>query len=1506
MWSNSIPQSSRIRLLCWLLLLLATFFYFWQPPKVHAAPRANGDLACAVTLEMIGAPYAIVDHNQAGVQGPQVVTLGVRLQNNSNTTVEEITVAIGDGNTAGRFSAVNGQQLSLLPNEQASKTLGELQPGANSVFYWSLTYPLTTNTSYPYTVWATVKDGCTQTTQSTLTPQTTLSTSANKIAPSGSTMLVSPSKVTPGGTLTVRASGFTLGSIGKGPGDRYDAWLQPVGNLNYDPSCMELIRSEVRLQSISSTPFVNQLYFTGLKSYNKNSSDYVEYTFLARRDCTTTVQLYQQAASGNQEKYNSDYRTGTLNLVSANQAALLIDLVSDKQNVQSGDSLRLQAKVATTTGQMGHPQCGEPFVIVAEVPRQTTFTPGSATIDVDAKLQYSLDEGDHWQNNAPQSGRVTHLRWRLRKPLETSGANIAYAVTVTDRLEFSQFSATINAGLMNSEPMAVDTVNLNGAPPTPTPTPTATPDPGVGSGGDGGLESGPLPGAPSTFLGDIGGNQDRVTGTTQRGQGWHKARLLRQMRLHLDELMPTQGPTGTTPKPAVPVDVLAVTSAPDAKAVDFVDAQGQVDAVVLGILSVGAPYEHDYGVCNRFKGYTLQNVQPQAVTLPTGGTGWFWHTSADKGAAIHEEALLFHIFVDERNQQFHIDSRWTGESYPTTFDFAFDYVMNMQVWSNDLATSTALLTAILGRVHTLQNGSWQVIYHNQNMPVAPELFVQQAGYETNGVALSLRNETESALPVRIYGSWRSHLDRLTLTPVDYTITLPPGQNDLRVGLPDLLDATLYVESNGFTDKIYSGGGLWFAVNPTDGPTDGPQTTLNLGDCRAIDGVDASDLLLAGCVDVSNPGIPQADAVGVGRTLNPNGLPSDVSPYGALRFWAKGDGTPVRVLLESADITDGDYYQVVFTPQAEWRQYIIGLSQFQQRGFGAAQPFTGTDVKAVLWLNADSNGRPFTLHVDQVSFTNSGLLQATALAQSSAETGPRTVQFSAPSGAAVTNLLLYYSVDGGRNYRSTPAQLARAEADNQLFQSQLPGQALGSEVRYYVEAQHANGYISHMPLDAPQSFYRYRIDDRKLLLIDDFGGERLHNRLDAVSGIFNAGGVGGRLSAYAVDQQLVLDFNVAATGQFAGYYTGLPNLDATAYTTLDLLVRGETGGEQLLVSLRDGNNYEPRLSVGDFLPGGVTTTWRWVQMPLSAFGPQLARNSLTSLSLTFDNNYAPTSGRIYVRELRLTALPAAVVIDNFDDQNLQMNGQGLGYWSSAPGGALVATTVAGDANHAQGAALQLDYTVNSNGYAIWHSDLRPLALSGDPASQLLTLWVKGAAQAVPVNLYLTDGTVRAHVPLSDHVTLNDQWQLVQIELSAFTAQGLNLAALSGFEVVFELGSGTGRLWIDQIHLGAAGMPQADLRMLQLQDNDEQIVALHAASGAAWQVSSDVPWLTTGGTGAGSDTLTVKSEPSTLAVGSYTGHLSIRSGTAPAEVITVVLNVTQAGTAPHRLFLPVVTR
>ncbi len=1034
---------------------------------------------------------------------------------------------------------------------------------------------------------------------------------------------------------------------------------------------------------------------------------------------------------------------------------------------------------------------------------------------------------------------------------------------------------------------------------------------GVQSGGSGGLESEPLPGEPSAFLGGIGDApaDEDTTAASNAAQPdpRHKARLLADISLTLDDLMPTNGPNGTTPSTATPADVLAVTDAPDAQAVDFVNEAGQVQAVTLGILSLERPYAHDYGVCNRFKGYTVDAIAPQLIDVPPNNRAWFWHSYAqpqqDSAPSNHEDALLFHIFVDETTKTFRIDSRWTQDSYGQSFAFAFDYVFNLQIWSSDLATSQRLLQGILLHLAELDGGSWQLIYHNQfereSAPEEPQVIIQQVRYAADSVQLDLHSLSESEQPVRLYGSWRTHLDRDTLQPFEQQLTLPAGGEEVTLDFPGLLDATIYVENNGFTDKVYTGSGLWFRVaNDAN-----QQTPFTLGTCQPLSAIDKSDLLLAGCATIEQADSSVAGTVGIGRTLNPNGRPVDVSPYAALRFWAKGDGTPVRVLLETEGATDSDYYQTVFTPDTEWRQYLFPLSAFTQQGFGRAQGLAATQVKAVIWLNAEATGRPMTLALDSVSFTNSASTSALLLPTDSTTTAAQPIRALVPAGATVSTLSAYYSIDGGLTFQSVALNAENAKAAGMPYGGALPGQPLGTDVVYYLETVYTNGYTSRDPVDAPHTYYRYRVDDRQSLLVDDFAGKALRNRVEGENGIFNHPTAGGTLRVYRSEQMLLLDYDVSQTEQYAGYYTKLPSIDGTAYTTLDLLVRSSEVGAQVRIGLENAQGQINQLSLGDLTAGGLTTEWKWVQVPLDAFAAQMDLHALTQLDLVFTNNTDHNRGQLAIKEMRLTTLPTAVVVDHFDDQQLDANARGMGYYSAAPGGTINPSLVAGDAIAPQGEALRLDYTVAAGGYALWNSGLNRPTVSANGA---LRFWAKGGQQPVTPYIYLADSDFRAAVKLAEYVTLSDKWQPVAIPLQDFAVQGVDLAALDRVEVVWEYGSGSGSLWLDNITIGAPGQPQVDRRTLHLRDSAEAELALHLSDGSAWQATSDHAWLTVTPKGVGATTVRLTTLPWLLPVGEQQATVTIETADGAKEAVTVVLTVSAATTPSVELYLPLIAR
>ena len=122
------------------------------------------------------------------------------------------------------------------------------------------------------------------------------------------------------------------------------------------------------------------------------------------------------------------------------------------------------------------------------------------------------------------------------------------------------------------------------------------------------------------------------------------------------------------------------------------------------------------------------------------------------------------------------------------------------------------------------------------------------------------------------------------------------------------------------------------------------------------------------------------------------------------------------------------------------------------------------------------------------------------------------------------------------------------------------------------------------------------------------------------------------------RSLRLDFHKKATG-WCGYYTLLNQIDGafydmTPYKEVRFSVRGEKGGEPFEIGMADrswltiGDSVKAG-SVDKFLPGGVTTEWQEVVIPLSDFG-KLDWAQMGSFVLNF---FKQGEGTVYVDNLR---------------------------------------------------------------------------------------------------------------------------------------------------------------------------------------------------------------------------------------------------------------------------------
>jgi RHS repeat-associated protein len=902
---------------------------------------------------------------------------------------------------------------------------------------------------------------------------------------------------------------------------------------------------------------------------------------------------------------------------------------------------------------------------------------------------------------------------------------------------------------------------------------------GTGGGGGGGIESKPLALAPSAFLEDSWASVPQPAPKSQS-----------QSLVSLEDIIPTEGPEGTTAVPTVPVDVLAMTAPSDAKAMDFVDSEtGKNKAAVLGIETIERPHSHDYAVCAGYHGYKIESVAP--IPLPgllPGATGantpWFWYTAVSKDTLV-EEAVTFVVFVNEAQKKFIVDSRWVVDNYPDQFSFDFDYIFNFQIWASSSEETYKLLQRAMENLANYENGTWQVSFLDTAEPPSPTIFTKKAMYSNDGAQLTVQSWLAETQTVTYYGSWRSYDDWNTSLGFSQQVSVPPGISTVTLPFENLLDVVIVSNVDGFLSHVYVGSGFWFAFSDEQSAV-----TMTQGNPVPITNTVRGDLILAGSVQVTGTITTTHGSVGVARTLNPNGVPVDISQYGALSFFARGDGKSYRARVETASIKDYDYYQFAFTAPPEWRQFVIPLSLFKQQGWGQTVPFTRTDVRTVAW---ESIGTPIdgsiSLAFDKVAFANSTIISdVTRLSSTDNVSGPYTVTAKVSDDMGLEAVFLYYSVNNANTF--TPVTMT---ANSDTFSASIPGQPLGTEVQYYVQATDADGNIATNPIDIPCMNYRFQVSTKPSLLVDNFCDTNPLNALEGTSGIFDSPATGTTITPYYDGESLRLDYSVTTYG---GYYTRLNQGDLTNYNAVTFLVKGANGGEKMKVGLRDSLANESKLVLSQYLPKGITTYWQKVTIPLAAFARVVDWISMESFVVVFEDKIGSGTGTIYLDNIKFENIPPApIVVDNFNDMT-QENGVG-GTQSCLGAGGVVINCVYDQANHhgEVGAGYRVTYTdVTETEWAIAETELLGLDASG---YEFLSFYIKGARGDEKPNIYLAANGLRKFVNIENYVPITTSWQRVSIPLKDFSDQGLDITNLSHLQLAFEWEEMEGTVYLDDI-------------------------------------------------------------------------------------------------------------
>ncbi len=387
----------------------------------------------------------------------------------------------------------------------ATRYIGTLAARQCQVQYWHFVYPRRSNGASPnytpnagnqpvwgqtrltsddlalgFDVWATAPGGVIATKHQTMTMRNEISAMANKIKPNpDGAWFNTTNPVTAGEIITTNGILYELGVINQGfdnDGDYtpdFNAWVQPIGDPAYDPSCFRLVRTSGVLTVSRGAgnpdtiiPFVDQLYFTHMPPDNNGVRGLVFYTFLALNGtCTTALSPYQEVASGSyNEKFNGDFGTGIPPVIST--APLVTIDKNGTPTVQLGQRITYTIKANNTSPNKsaGMPLYSAGLLLSDSIPANTTFMAGSIVTDSNTTILYSTDGGVTWSEALP-AGTITNIQVRQNNPLgPLASTTFTFSVQVANTLPTNQPPVITNcaeASFGQAAPFANDCTTTN-------------------------------------------------------------------------------------------------------------------------------------------------------------------------------------------------------------------------------------------------------------------------------------------------------------------------------------------------------------------------------------------------------------------------------------------------------------------------------------------------------------------------------------------------------------------------------------------------------------------------------------------------------------------------------------------------------------------------------------------------------------------------------------------------------------------------------------------------------------------------------------------------------------------------------------------------------------------------------------------------------------------------------------------------------------------------------------
>lgn len=477
-WQKLTAFSALLSVLFGGVLLLT------QARPVHAAGNLQVSIVAGYNL--------VVDSNveSPSTYAPSVATVMGRFCNTGDAPLTNVQGFIGNytgsgavGGTPGVYPVRDSSQAPFIAQHphlsntgnyafthvggrigtaDASRYIGTLAAGQCRVQYWHMTYPRRANPNnsgvaiwgqtnvdsddlwLDFDVWGSSAEGSANDKTWTMTMRNEISAMANKIKPNpdGQWFNTNTAVVNPGDTITSNGILYELGVINQGFDNDgnftpdFNAWLQPIGDPSYDPSCFRLIGTTgvITVSRSGGNPdtlinFTDQLYFTSLPDDNNGVMGEVRYTFMALDGpCNTALTPYQEVASGyNNEKFNGDYGVG-IPPVASYEPQVTIDKTSSPNTVALGGTVTYQIPLnngGSTAAGLPLSTGGPSLVISDTIPAGMVYVANSASANVGVTLRFF--NGTVWGTKTGgvepfAAANVRAIQWLLDNPLNAGAS----------------------------------------------------------------------------------------------------------------------------------------------------------------------------------------------------------------------------------------------------------------------------------------------------------------------------------------------------------------------------------------------------------------------------------------------------------------------------------------------------------------------------------------------------------------------------------------------------------------------------------------------------------------------------------------------------------------------------------------------------------------------------------------------------------------------------------------------------------------------------------------------------------------------------------------------------------------------------------------------------------------------------------------------------------------------------------------------------------------------------